>query len=400
MWGCCQPGSHLHTHRHLQNWSVLRATRLALGLVRGRLSPAKLKPRSAQTRGTVWVQRLLASFALALAGPCLAATASVAQTGPAATSSTVLARCSWDSPGTNPYRGELAAAVDHYRDIPAPVRTALKARIAAQRYDDMAVIGRSHITGQWNYGAELRDMHFGNGRLCRTVTRQKWAAKSEERGLVYCEAGHCVIGPTVCRNVSRVQRGAVVAGLQPGTGSGTGAGTGTGEAAPTAQTLALLPESAELQFDPPSAGRATATGTDALPWTGPQSMTLPGAASDGVAAPAQVLAGPATAGPSTPELISLPLAEPLNLIDNGASGGTAGDTPNQLPLPAASPGVPLPLDPLLPILGGGLGGGVLVPTGPLAPTPPVPEPATGLLMGLGLAVLWWRRATWRAQGVQ
>jgi hypothetical protein len=47
-------------------------------------------------------------------------------------------------------------------------------------------------------------MHFGNGRICRQVTRTKWLSTAVERGLVYCEGEHCLIVPTVCRNLSRI----------------------------------------------------------------------------------------------------------------------------------------------------------------------------------------------------
>jgi len=102
--------------------------------------------------------------------------------------------------------GDVVAAVDRYQDIPAATRAKLKARMKARRYDDVAVIERDAIRGQANYAPEIRDMHFGPGAICRTVTRTRWAAKTQERGLVYCEDGQCVLVPTVCRNVSRIRR--------------------------------------------------------------------------------------------------------------------------------------------------------------------------------------------------
>ena len=68
---------------------------------------------------------------------------------------------------------------------------------------DIAVIERDAIRGQASYAAEIRDMHFGPGAVCRTVTRAKWTPTTQERGLVYCEDGQCILVPTVCRNVSR-----------------------------------------------------------------------------------------------------------------------------------------------------------------------------------------------------
>ena len=114
-----------------------------------------------------------------------------------------LPSCSWDKPGAQPYMGDMEAAVDRYRDIPPDVRQKLKARLRARTYDDIATISRDKIEGKRSY-SNLRDMHFANGRVCRQVTRTKWAPEAIERGLVYCEGEHCLIVPTVCRNVSRV----------------------------------------------------------------------------------------------------------------------------------------------------------------------------------------------------
>lgn len=101
--------------------------------------------------------------------------------------------------------GDILAAVDRYRDIPAETRGALKARMLAHQYDDIAEIRRETIQGVSAY-TDLRDMHFGEGRLCRLPSRALWSAQHVERGLVYCEQEHCLIVPTVCRNVSRVTR--------------------------------------------------------------------------------------------------------------------------------------------------------------------------------------------------
>ena len=113
--------------------------------------------------------------------------------------------CSWDRPGVNPFMGDLVASVDRYQDIPAAVRAKLKLRVAQRRYDELVTIKRDSIAGAYDY-ADLRDMHFGQGSVCQTVTRAKWTDQMQERGLVYCEDSHCLIVPTVCRNVSRITR--------------------------------------------------------------------------------------------------------------------------------------------------------------------------------------------------
>lgn len=116
-----------------------------------------------------------------------------------------VAACSWDRPGHNPFTGPVPAAVDRYTDIPAPVRARLRARMERRDFDEIAVITRDRIVGRHQY-ADLRDMHFGAGQVCGTVIRAGWADTAAERGLIYCEEGHCIIVPTVCRNVSRVTR--------------------------------------------------------------------------------------------------------------------------------------------------------------------------------------------------
>jgi hypothetical protein len=114
--------------------------------------------------------------------------------------------CTWADPGADAYIGSVPAAVATYQDIPADVRDRLRARMSARKYDEIAVIRRDSIEGAAATYTDLRQMHFGGGRVCRTVDRSMWPDDHEERGLVYCEQEHCLIVPTVCRNVSRVTR--------------------------------------------------------------------------------------------------------------------------------------------------------------------------------------------------
>ncbi len=123
-----------------------------------------------------------------------------------AASSSSMPSCSWDKPGVNPFVGDVAAAIDHYKDMPADVRSALKARVTKRDYDDTVSIKRDSITGKGTYDPAIRDMHFGASAVCGKVTRAKWTPTTEERGLVYCEKDQCIVVPTVCRNVSRITR--------------------------------------------------------------------------------------------------------------------------------------------------------------------------------------------------
>lgn len=227
---------------------------------------------------------------------------------PAAGNKTVN-NCSWDSPGHNPFMGDLPSAVDRYTDIPPDVRARLKQRMTERKYDEMVTIRRDSIVGKDLYHAEIRDMHFGTGSVCNTVTRDKWAADAQERGLVYCESGHCILVPTVCRNVSRIARA----------GGATAAGPG------------------ELEFDPPAAGETalapapetfenlppTGAGTSDMPATGLAVLpSSPGTISGPIGGPS--FGAPPLGGP-----IAIPTAPLL----------PSGSLPS---IPAVPPPVPEP----------------------------------------------------------
>ena len=247
--------------------------------------------------------------------------------------------CSWDKPGVNPYGGSVPDAVDKYTDMPQAVRNKLKARMDKRQYDDVAVIRRDSIEGKQSHYANLRAMHFGQGQVCQSVTRSKWTPASEERGLVYCESGHCIIVPTVCRNVSRIDR-----------------------------------KEGELAVEPPAAGGGGAPGPT------PVVMAPPAAAEEPPAEEAQARAlggGGATtfadgSGGGSGGFIAGPI------IGGGGGGGgyLGGNT------------------------GSGGGGGIPGPSIPTPPpiippvTPPVPEPSTWLMLLAG-GVLIGRKITAR-----
>jgi hypothetical protein len=281
--------------------------------------------------------------------------------GSVATSAPTLPQCSWDRPGVNPFIGSVVAAVDRYADIPAPVRAKLKARMSARQYDEMATIRRDTIEGKYGY-SDLRDMHFGQGQICRSVSRQRWSDASVERGLVYCESGHCLIVPTVCRNVSRITRSdkpLVAAASTEEQGGGGGGGSSSQAAA--------LPDG-ELSFEAPAAGQAPATfagGSDrALPGpvSGPVSsagLTLPNGGGGGGAGPSYA-AGPSFGG-----------------INGGGASGGHGDGDETGSRTRELAGIVYGPKPAPPI-------GPQETLGPPAPTTPVPEPSTWMLFGLGL----------------
>ena len=132
--------------------------------------------------------------------------ANAAKKSGAARGPKVIDVCSWDHPGLRPFMGNVVNAIDRYQDIPAPIRARLKERMQERSFDEFVLIERDGIVGKRQYEPGITEMHFGNGEICRTVTRTKWTPAMHERGLVYCEQDHCILVPTVCRNVSRIRR--------------------------------------------------------------------------------------------------------------------------------------------------------------------------------------------------
>lgn len=119
----------------------------------------------------------------------------------------VAAACSWNNPGANPWQGTTAQAVDSYKEIPLVTRNKLKARMEKRAYDDVVDITAFALTSnKHTYAPEIESMHFGANKLCLSVDRSKWNENMKETGLVYCEDDHCLIVPTVCRNVSKIRR--------------------------------------------------------------------------------------------------------------------------------------------------------------------------------------------------
>lgn len=249
----------------------------------------------------------------------------------------VLDNCSWNRPGVDPFMGDVVAAVDRYTDIAPPVREQLKERMRARQYDEIVVISRDAIRGKGNYNARISEMHFGPGRVCRNVTRAGWSEQMQERGLVYCVQGQCILVPTICRNVSRITQ--APASAPPAAG-----GAAPGGAAPVAAAPAA----------PETAGVPLIENPDAL------------------------RGGSFTGGAMPPEVASTPFL-PFDYVrtvsDIGppagmGGGGGGGKPPDQGSSIIVPPAVILP---------------TLPPTGPTV-LPAVPEPHTWAMLLAGLAL--------------
>ncbi|MEO5844144.1 MAG: MHFG family PEP-CTERM protein [Caldimonas sp.] len=199
------------------------------------------------------------TVAASCAGPAAARSgAARSAAAPVPAASTVDA-CAWDRPGNDPFMGDVVAAVDRYHDIAVDVRTRLKARMVMRDYDDVVSIRRDSITGRARvrYGTAIHDMHFGNAKLCRSVSRAAWSAQMQERGLVYCESDQCILVPTVCRNVSRIAR----AGVAPAHAEGDVPDL---EPPPVA-ALDLLPAPVPFDVSPPALSLDASSGVETPP---------------------------------------------------------------------------------------------------------------------------------------
>ncbi|GGY00999.1 PEP-CTERM sorting domain-containing protein [Massilia dura] len=174
--------------------------------------------------------------------------------------------CSWDRPGVDRYRGTPAAALANYRDIPAADRAVLARRIAAGTPDDTVRISRNAIAGHHAYESGIADMHFGTGRMCRTVTRAKWAPARQEPAAVYCVNDECVLVPEVCGNVSRVRRITTSGGGTPGA---------TGSSGPAIELPPASPSPATLLATAPGYPAVPSGGAVLPPWAGPGTPVSP-----------------------------------------------------------------------------------------------------------------------------
>lgn len=207
----------------------------------------------------------------------------------AAAAATLLVQpvCSWDRPGVDRFRGTPAAALAHYRDIPPDDRAALARRIAAGIPDDTVQISRSAIRGHYAYDSAIADMHFGSGRMCRSVTRAKWKSAHRETAAVYCAGDECVLVPEVCGNVSRVRRIVTSGSGTPGTTGGSPPPAGESPVQPATPVQPVTPVPVYDTVAPPA---------EQLP---------PWAAARGPAAP---LAGLDYPGPGREVGVPVPLA--------------------------------------------------------------------------------------------
>ena len=103
------------------------------------------------------------------------------------------AACLWSDPGAHRFTGDPVEAVRSYGDIPPKAREALAEAVRLKAYSAIVEIRRDSIDGGRFTG--MRSMHWGDGQQCLgDVDRSAWAPDRVERGLVFCERGHCITG--------------------------------------------------------------------------------------------------------------------------------------------------------------------------------------------------------------
>ncbi len=146
--------------------------------------------------------------------------------------------CAWSDPGANRFTGDPVAAVMSYGDIPPQARAELAEAVKVRAYSAFVDIRRDSIAG--GRYTHMRAMHWGAGQQCMgDVDRSAWPADRVERGLVYCVRGHCVIVPTVCGNVARVNAAGVTPQPDPAPRALSAALTNQPRAVPEPSALLL-----------------------------------------------------------------------------------------------------------------------------------------------------------------
>lgn len=118
-----------------------------------------------------------------------------------------LDNCDWTNPGLDSFRnggGNLGDAI--YR-LPIDIEDKRKLTTLVEKKDyvEMATITQKGIEGFYYKYDNLRYMAFGRNKICRNV-KMNWEPARVERGLVYCTPKVCVIIPTVCNNISLIDR--------------------------------------------------------------------------------------------------------------------------------------------------------------------------------------------------
>lgn len=104
-------------------------------------------------------------------------------------------------------RADLAPAqgLERYTDLSPAVRDALARRIAQLRVDDLVMLSRTGVRGQFRYDDEIRHALVG-GQLCDRLDLSAWKPTEEASALVFCEGDTCVAMTVEGRMLARLIR--------------------------------------------------------------------------------------------------------------------------------------------------------------------------------------------------
>jgi hypothetical protein len=118
-----------------------------------------------------------------------------------------MTNCDWTNPGVDSFRDGGRDLGDAISRLPIDYidKIQLKKLVANQNYTEIATITQEGIEGFLASYTNLRYMAFGKNKVCKNVT-MKWEPSRVERGLIYCTPNACIIIPTVCNNISLVDR--------------------------------------------------------------------------------------------------------------------------------------------------------------------------------------------------
>lgn len=286
--------------------------------------------------------------------------------------------CDWSKRGDNAFMLDVPNAVDVYTHIPKATRDRLKKRMQVRAYDDFAEIRRGKIVG--SSGAEygdMRFMHFGRGQICAKIDFSGWKEADVERGPIYCEDGHCIIVPTVCRNVSLVTMTKPKPPTEP----------------PPPPVAELIPPPPFAQIDPPPPLLPPDPTPDAGPDVPHGWLSIETRMNDPLT---PVLLHPIPVSVSYPPSWTDWAWTPFTWLVF-VPGYPGAESPPEVSTVPAGPVVSVPAMPPPFFAARTPPGDAVTPPNSSVPVAPIPEPSTYVLMAIGLAwALWHGRARLRA----
>lgn len=115
--------------------------------------------------------------------------------------------CQW-SPGSNRSTVDPVVAVARL-EMPAPVRKVLIEKMRRHAFDDVVTITWSGIysdSGANQYLSAITNMNFAQGRLCKTIRRDKWPVDKREGAIVYIVGDHAIGYAAACGNLFELTR--------------------------------------------------------------------------------------------------------------------------------------------------------------------------------------------------